>query len=161
VKLILDEAREKLRTAEDYLDKKMYDQASNFVRITRDLLAKAEYELSVALPIKPPITIIQILQYWLIIIVGLLIAIITLIVYLLRRTKALERLKIQIPDLRSLVIGKRLVADLQKEKEKIEKFLSLIESEHVQGIISKESYEELKRKNEEKLAEIERKLEMK
>lgn len=159
VKSILDDARGRLRTAQDYLDKNMYNESSNFVRVTRDLLDEAEYELSVATPTKAPILVIELLQYWLLIIVGLLIAIIGLIVYLLRRTRALERIKVQVPDLGKLVLGKRILADLQKEKEKIEKFLTLIESEHIQGIISKESYEELRSKNQEKLNEIERKLE--
>ena len=48
---------------------------------------------------------------------------------------------------------------LIEEKEKINKVIALLDAEVKEGIISKEAYDELKKRNLDKLEEIERKLE--
>lgn len=157
VKSILTEARDRITSAEDYLDQKKYDEATNLVRNVRDLLARAEYELKVAKVIVA-VPIIELLPYWLLLITIILIVIVVLILYMLRKTKTFGKLRVAVPEIRKMVLGKETLVDLRKEKEKINKMLSLLEKEYRQGIISKESYEELKKTNEEKLRGIEFKL---
>jgi hypothetical protein len=159
VKTFLGEARDRIGYAENYSNNKMYDEAAIVIRNIKDLLAKAEYELEVAQSIKPPLTFLQMLKYWFYAIVAFLIAILILIVYLIRKTRPFTKFKkMTMPELRKAVLGKHIISELEKEKEKLEKMLNLIESEYKQEIISKESYEELKKRTEEKLNEIREKL---
>jgi hypothetical protein len=161
VKGMLDNARDKIATAEKYLENKMYEDASDMIRITRNYLDKAEYELQVAQPIsKPPYEmIISIIQRWFIAIFFSLAAGILFITLFLIKGKKYE-VKIELPPstLKKIVVGQLTVQKLEKEKEKIEKMLSILEKQYKEGIISKESYEELKTKNEQVFSEIERKL---
>jgi hypothetical protein len=158
VKDILDRARERITIAEGYLDKKMYDETTNLIRNIRDLLDEAEYELKVAKLISAPPT----LRYWILGITGALIGISVVILYVLRKIRAFEKPRIPMPEIRTelkkLVLGRETLDKLEKEREKIEKMLVLIENEYKQGIISEESYRELKKKNEEKIKEIEEKM---
>jgi hypothetical protein len=158
VKSLLEEARKRIGDAENYLNSKMYDEASILVRNIKDLLSKAKYELEVAPSLKPTPTILEILKYWFYLIVAFLVAIFVLIIYMIRRTKPFVKFKESIPALRRAVFGKHISAELQKEKDKIEKMLNLIEAEYRKGIISKESYEELKNRDMEKLNDINVKL---
>ena len=158
IKSLLEEARKRIGDAENYVNNKMYDEASILVRNIKDLLSKAKYELEVAPSVKPTPTILQTLKRWFYLIVAFLVAIFVLIVYLIRRTKHFVKFKESIPTLRRAVFGKHISAELQKEKDKLEKMLNLIEAEYRKGIISKESYEELKNRNVEKLNEINVKL---
>jgi hypothetical protein len=60
--------------------------------------------------------------------------------------------------LKKAVVGVVSAQRLKEEREKINKMLAIIEKEYREGIISKESYEELRKKTEEKLVELERKI---
>lgn len=161
VKGMLDNARDKIAMAERYLENKMYEYASDMVRITRSYLDKAEYELQVAQPIaKPPYEmIVSTIQKWLILILLSFAAGIVFVTLFVIKGKKYE-VKIELPSstLRKIVVGQLTVQKLEKEKEKIEKILSILEKQYKEGIISKESYEELKTKNEQMFSEIERKL---
>lgn len=158
VKSLLEEARKRIGDAENYLNKNMYDEASILVINIKDLLSQAKYELEVAPSLKPTPTTLQILKRWFYLIVAFLVAIFVLIVYMIRRTKPFVKVKESVPALRRAILGKHISAELQKEKNKIEKMLNLIEAEYNKGIISKESYEELKNRNMEKLNDINVKL---
>ncbi|RLG20691.1 hypothetical protein DRN74_04885, partial [Candidatus Micrarchaeota archaeon] len=48
--------------------------------------------------------------------------------------------------------------ELKKQKLEIETLLESLENDYREGLISEESYKEIKQKNEERLAEIEKKI---
>jgi hypothetical protein len=162
VKEMLDIARDKIALAEKYLDKKMYDDASDTVRIVKNYLDKAEFELQVAQPIvKPPYeAMVETVKKWFLLIALSLASGIVFIILILMRSKKYYEVKIEIPPsiLKRAIVGQITIQKLEREKEKIEKTLSILEKQYREGLISKESYEELKTKSEELLSEIERKL---
>jgi hypothetical protein len=162
VKEMLDIARDKIALAEKYLDKKMYDDASDTIRIVKNYLDKAEFELQVAQPIvKPPYeAIVETVKKWFLLIILSLTSGIVFIILILMRSKKYYEVKIEIPPstLKKAIVGQITIQKLEREKEKIEKTLSILEKQYKEGLISKESYEELKTKSEELLSEIERKL---
>jgi ElaB/YqjD/DUF883 family membrane-anchored ribosome-binding protein len=158
VKSLLEEARKRIIDAEKYLNSKMYDEASLLVRNIKDILSQAKDELEVALSLKATPTILHMSKRWFYLLVVCVVAIFVLAIYIIRKTKPFVKFKESIPALRRVVLGKHVLVELEKEKDKIEKMLNLIEAEYRKGIISKESYEELKNRNMEKLDDIKAKL---
>jgi len=161
VKELLDDARDKLMIAERYLNEKLYDDAKEMTEMAREYLDKAEYELQIAKPVERPVLadLIAALRKWLLLILMTVIGSTTLILILVIRGRKYE-MKVSIPPevLKRAVIGVVSAQKLREEKEKLNKILAILEEEYREGIISKESYEELKKKTEEKIAEIEKKL---
>jgi|GEM_PF-3944686 hypothetical protein len=161
VKELLDNARDKLTIAERYLNEKLYDDAKNMVELARQYLDKAEYELQVAKPVEKPAiaSLVELLQKWLLLILAAVVGGISIVLFVVLRGRKYE-VKVSVPPetLKKAVIGVVSAQKLKEEREKINKMLAIIEKEYREGIISKESYEELKKKTEEKLVELERKL---
>lgn len=161
VKGLLDDARDKLMIAERYLNEKLYDDAKEMTEMAREYLDKAEYELQIAKPVERPVLadLIAALRKWLLLILMAVIGSATLILILVIRSRKYE-MKVSIPPevLKRAIIGVVSAQKLREEKEKLNKILAILEEEYREGIISKESYEELKKKTEEKIAEIEKKL---
>ena len=65
-----------------------------------------------------------------------------------------KSMKHSVFEMKRVVIGRKTIEELKKEERKIEKMLNILKREYTEGIISKQSYEELKSKNEERLTEI-------
>ena len=161
VKQLLDNARDKLTIAERYLNQKLYDDAKDMVDMARQYLEKAEYELQVAKPLEKPVlaNLIELLQKWLLLVLAIIVGCISVVLFVVLRGIKYEA-KVSVPPetLKKAVIGVVSAQKLKEEREKINKMLAIIEREYREGIISKESYEELRKKAEEKLHELERKL---
>lgn len=161
VKNLLDSARDKLGIAERYLNQKLYDDAKDMVDMVRNYLDKAEYELEIAKPVEEPpyATLVAVLQKWLLLILAAVVGGMALILFFVIRARRYE-VKVKIPPetLKKAVVGVVSAQKLKEEREKINKMLSVLEKEYREGIISKESYEELKKKNEERLVELEKRI---
>ncbi|MCS7134874.1 MAG: hypothetical protein NZ893_00325, partial [Candidatus Aenigmarchaeota archaeon] len=164
VLLILGEAKRNIDEAEDLLKRKDYDNAlekimaaSNLIDRAREMLPKLPKAKPMVLPGLPLSTFFGILI--------VLILVSAIIVFMIRKkiidlkklfkkekseTEMIaEALKKEAPEKQALL----------EEKEKINKVIALLDAEVKEGIISKEAYDELKKRNLEKLEEIERKLE--
>ncbi len=151
---MIDEARGKLNSAEGYVYRKGYDKAIELIRDVEDLTKEIEYEISVAPPIKPPPMLIPV--EWLIILILLTILIMLLIYNFLKR-KTPQKILPEV-NLKEMIVEKDKKGKINKELEELREACSLIEEEFKEGLLSKESYEELKSKYEEKISLLERKL---
>ncbi|MCX6742486.1 MAG: hypothetical protein NTX24_04940 [Candidatus Pacearchaeota archaeon] len=155
VRLLLDNAREEIRTAGTNLYNRDYNEAANAISMASDYLDKAEYELQIAKMIVK--SFFQ--QWWVISIIIFLAALVFIILFLKIFNKVFnKKLSITPVFLRKLVVEQLLVQKAENEKAKIRRMLALLEREYREGIISKDSYFELKNKNEEKLLDIEQKI---
>ncbi len=164
VRTLLDEAKKNIDEAEDLINKKDYDNAlqkiiaaSNLINRAREMLPKLPKATPMVLPGLP------VSRFLLILIILILVS--TIIVFMIKKKiidlsklfksskneaeMVAEAIKKESPEKQSLL----------EEKERINKVIALLDSELKEGIISKESYEELKKRNQEKLEEIERRLE--
>lgn len=158
-KELLDESRGNIRIAEEYLDSQMYDKVKNKVRITRDLLDKAEIEIKTAkkyfIPLFGPMAI----QYQLLIVTGILIFVLVLIIYVVKKVKHISPKRIpSAKELKKMVLPRKNLKKLKDEKERLKKTLKLLKEENKEGIISDETYKELKENNQKKLRGIYKKL---
>ena len=154
-KEILEEARRDIRIADEYLDAGLYDKAKDKIRIARDLLDQTEMEIKTAkkylIPFFGPLAI----QYQLLILTGILILTLALIIYVVKKVKHISPKKIpSAAELKRMILPQRDLKKLEEEKEKLEKTLELLEDEYKEGLISEESYKELKENNEKKLRKI-------
>jgi len=80
---------------------------------------------------------------------------IVLIIYIVRKVKHISPKRIpSTKELKKMILPKKDLSKLKEEKEKLEKTIKLLEEEHKEGIISDESFKELKENNEAKLKKI-------
>jgi len=158
VRDILKEAKYLLDASENQVNDNMYNQATETINEVRDLIKKVEYELSIVSPI-PPITVLGVPWEWILL---LIIIAFILIFYLIR--KKVKMAHIRVPGLKVGLHIKKLILDgkklknLEEELENLKESENLIEEEYKEGLISKESYNELKSKYEEKILNIENEL---
>ncbi|MCX6819230.1 MAG: NEW3 domain-containing protein [Candidatus Aenigmarchaeota archaeon] len=152
---MLYEIKDMVRIAEKYTDMNDYDTALAMIKTIKDMLDKAgtELEISQIIASRPLET-----SYLLLIII-IIVILIVVIYWLNKRMKLFEKsMKQYIFETKRLVVGRKTVTELQKEKGIIEKMLKILKKEYDEGLISKNSYEELKNNNEKRLSEIERKI---
>lgn len=154
-KEILEDARSNIRIAQEYLDSKMYDKAKERIMVTKDLLNQAEMEIKTAkkylFPFFGPLGV----QYQLLTVTAILILALILIIYIVKKVKHISPKNIpSAAEIKKMILPKRNLKMLEDEKDKLEKTLKLLEEEYKQGIISEESYKELKESNERKLKKI-------
>jgi uncharacterized membrane protein len=159
VERLLEEAKIQVGYAEDYLLRKMYDDALESVFVARNLLDRAKYALSIA----PYIEHIF-LPTWLIIVL-IILAIVILAIFIWSRRMGIDLSRIMRPSMKEVKEAVQVVKEKPEEKEallaerdKVNRMLKLLETERKEGIISNKAYKELKFRNETKLAEIEKKL---
>lgn len=162
----LNQAKIALENAENYLNAKMYDECITSIGRARDLIDKAEQALSVAPPISiTPTKPVEVVPTWIpfvfsfLSLLVLIIILIIIIIYLLKRRRE-EEIRPSIEEIKRIkdVIEKEPREVLERRRDAIKETLKIIEREHRMGLLSSESYGELKRKNEEKLEIIEKKL---
>ncbi|MCW1296998.1 MAG: NEW3 domain-containing protein [Candidatus Parvarchaeota archaeon] len=163
---LLNQAKMALENAENYLNMKMYDECIASIGRARDLIDKAEQALLIApvirvIPEKP----VEVLPNWIPYIFSflsllILIIVLTMIIFYLLKRKREEEIRPSIEEIKRVkeVIEREPKDILERKRDAIKEALKVIEREHRMGLLSTESYGELKRKNEEKLAIIERKL---
>ncbi|MEM5799855.1 MAG: hypothetical protein QXZ43_04300, partial [Candidatus Aenigmatarchaeota archaeon] len=163
VLLLLDEAKKNIDDAESMLERKDYDNALEKIMAAGNLINRAR-EMLPKLPKAKPMVLPGLPLSTFLIILIILILVSTILVFMIKKkiidlsklfkkekTEAemvAEALKKESPEKQALL----------EEKEKINKVIALLDAEVREGIISKEAYEELKKRNQEKLEEIERKL---
>jgi len=157
---LIDQIKEKIREAKDYLNKKMYDDALSAVYVGWNLLERAKYLLSKAPFIQPLVTLIPI---WLIVVLVVLIAVIIILLFFVRRIKGSveDIFKLHLPRMKPTTVAVEKMREkesLSKEIASVRRVINLLEREFKDGLISEKAYENLKKRNEEKIASLERKI---
>ena len=157
VKVYLTEASPLLEAASNDISNNLLDAASEKIRNAEISIQKAEYDLSVAssnliteeaMPISP--------EWILIIVLSIIIISLFLWFFVLKKNVYTRKIPGKIPGLKikrmiKQETGKRKSAD---EIKSLEEAASLLEEEYREGLISKESYEEMKTKYEEKILNL-------
>jgi uncharacterized membrane protein len=153
---ILDDAESEIRLAEGYLKEELYDASLESIYTAWRLLEEAEDLLEkMFLGITVP---------WWVFLIIIFALIITGLIFLYRKIS--ENLKIMI---RGRISEARQVAGtvkgagleiekLREERTKTSRMLMLLENQFKQGIISKEAYDSLKKRSEERIAELDKKI---
>ncbi|MEM5843379.1 MAG: hypothetical protein QXL97_01525, partial [Candidatus Aenigmatarchaeota archaeon] len=148
VEKIIIKCEELVRLIEDFIKSKEYTEATIKIYELRGLIDKGFYLLEIAEPIVE-------IEWQKILIIGILIiAAISVIVIIITYISSVRRIqKITYKAIESTVEElKKLKVERKKEDvEKYKRMLEIIEKEYKEGIISKETYEELKKKYEEKI----------
>ena len=166
----IESVKEQIDLAEDYLSKKMYDEALSAVQTGWTFLERARYYLSIAPFIE--ILIETIFPPWLIILLIILVATIIILVFFVKRMKGVfDRIfRIQVPQAPGMlkpgarpkpsVLMEKMEerGKLEKEAANIKRVINLLEREHREGLITDNAYNDLKRRNEEKLKKVEGRL---
>ena len=159
VEKLIDEIKEQISIAEEDLNQRKYDDAIAAVNTAWNLIEKARYLLAKA-PFYKVIAVPTIPLWLIILIVILAVALVLLFLFFKRARGILERaLRPHFEEIKG--IKEAMVAEkreLEEERARIKRMLRLLDEELREGIISRKAYEELKARNEAKLAEIERKL---
>lgn len=160
VELLIEGAKEKIDLAENRLNSKAYGDASDLLTIAKGYLEEAERALQTLRPIqKPPISAITLIQERVWVLLPAFFVVLVILLSVTVRKKYKVGIRVKPSTLKRVVVGQLTAQRLENEREKIEKMLSILEKQYNEGIISKESYEELKSRNKERLAEIEKRLE--
>lgn len=138
--------------------KRMYSNSLIVVNTIDNLLERADYIISTAkfTPIAPQqrISIITEFPDWLLYMLLLIILLIVLaVLYWMRQTKDMERLLVtrDSGQIKSAVMEAENLQALEAEKDRIKQFLRTLEREYDNNLVSHESYEELKKKNRDRL----------
>lgn len=154
---IFNEIKNELNLAEEQVYNKMYTQETESIRDVEKLFIKAKFEISNPLPIietkeNESISIKDLMLYSSGL--GIFILLITLI-YLIRKVKIENKVRLPNLRIRELIIENKRLKELESEIGKIRESQEIIEEEYRENMISKESYEELRLKYQEKLLELE------
>jgi hypothetical protein len=164
IKEMLSEAQSLLSVASDFVNSGLYEDATEKIIDAENFIKKAEYELSIV-PTRTIATSESISLEWILIISLIIIIIGMFLFFVLIR----GNLVIKIPGLSLGKFPVRKVPGLKVKrfldegkaskgtKDKIQSLKdaeSLLEEEYSEGLISKESYEELKSKYEEKILDL-------
>ncbi len=162
---LLDESENQLGYAERYLDKRMYSNSLIVVNTIDNMLERADYIISTAKfsPIAPQqkISITTEFPDWLLYLLLLIILMILLaVLYWMRQTKDIERLLVtkDSGQIKSAVMDSENLQALEAEKDRIKQFLRTLDREYENNLVSRESYEELKKKNRDRLLALSLKL---
>ncbi|MBU3957608.1 MAG: hypothetical protein KKB25_00870, partial [Nanoarchaeota archaeon] len=145
----LDGIKLQAENAESLLDRKLYDGASSTIITIKELLNTLEADIDALRKEKAE----PLLASWALFgIIGLGVLLVIFFIYLSRKIKGSEKFTLQkFSEIKRLVLGKTAGAGLRGDMEKTRKMIKLIQKEYNEGMITKETYEELKRINEEKL----------
>jgi hypothetical protein len=156
VELLMEQIENLTGAADKYVIERRYDDVLRNVETSWGLLKRIR-ELLLVAPIKQA----EAVPWWmLIIIVALASVIIVLALFMNKIRKSLNdtfRYKSAEPKVTTITMQKiNEMEIMNKEKEKINRVIALLEKEHAEGLISDMSFEELKKRNKDKLAEIEK-----
>ncbi|NIP40150.1 MAG: hypothetical protein GTN39_01370 [Candidatus Aenigmarchaeota archaeon] len=157
---LIDQIKERIDDAKDYLNKKMYDDALSAVYVGWNLLERAKYQLSKAPFIQPLVTFIP---PWLIVVLVILVLVIIILLFFVRKIKGrVESIfKLQLPRAKPRTVLVEKIEEkesLAREVASVRRVLNLLEREFKDGLISEKAYGNLKKRNEEKLASLEKKM---
>jgi len=152
---LIKDIEDEIDIAKNYLEKEVYDAALDSVYNAWKLIRDAEDLLDQILsqPIIP---------WWLILIIIFGVVIAILILFMRKMTKNLKiLLKGRLSEARQVagtVKGSGSVDGLRTEKAKNERMMKLLENQYKSGIISKEAYESMKKRSEQKIVDIEKRI---
>lgn len=160
----IDRIEEQIDLAEDYLEDKMYEESLSAIHTGWGHIEKARYYLSIAPFIE--ILIETIFPPWLILLFIILAVVIGVLLLFVKRMKGVfDRVfRMQVPGAPGGVKPSVMVEKIkekeqyQKQAANIRRVLGLIEKEFKEGLITESAYNDLKRRNEEKLKKIEERL---
>lgn len=157
---LIDQIKEKLGEAKDYLNKKMYDDALSAVYVGWNLLERAKYLLSKATFVQPLVTFIPL---WLIVVLIILVSIIIILIFFVKKMKGSveDIFKLHLPRMKPTTVLVEKMEEKEtagKEIANVKRVLNLLEREFKDGLISEKAYENLKKRNEEKLASLEKRM---
>ncbi len=145
-----------ISVAENYLNNKKYDDASNAIYNVREMINTLRGDLESLRREKAEAPLIS---WMLIAIIGLVAAIAVIFVYFYRKIKGNETLAMQkFYEMKRMILGRASGARTMNDMEKTRRMIRLIQKEYDEELISKETYEELKRINEEKLLTLSKKM---
>jgi len=157
---LLDDAENEIKLAEGYLRENLYDAALDSVYAAWELLDNAEKLLNKLLTgFALPPEILTLLIFALVVL-----AVIAFLVFAYRKMN--KRLSLilrgRLSEARQVagtVRGAGLETEkLREEKAKTTRMMALLESQYRQKIISREAYESLKNRSEQRLAELDKKI---
>ncbi len=157
----IDQVQKYIAEAEDFLRQEQIDDAYSSTQIADTLLAKGT-ALLIAAPFAPP-TYAQ-LPDWITLALGVIGTGMGILVFWFirrRKKKKPEEAKEQPSVLEKVsgVLEKTDKPSLQREKKKVSRALRLLEDELTDGTISQSAYNELRKRYDRKLIEIDKKLE--
>jgi uncharacterized membrane protein len=152
---LIGQIRGKIKEAEDYLSDQKYDAALGSIYAGWELYNKAAGLLESA-TLKTPV---ELVPMWLLIVILLLVGLILFLVVVMRKLSLNMKILLrgrytEAKTVAGIVKREPMVENLREEKEKIERMLSLLESQYKQGIISKEAYDGLRASSEAKLQNL-------
>jgi hypothetical protein len=152
---LFDQIDNETKLAEISVKTGNYVQATEYIREVDGLVIKASFEVS-----NPPVVedtksqqvpLDSILIYTPLAVIAFLL---TMLIYLLRKTKIKNRVRIPNLRIREAVIDNKKLTQLESEIRKTLDSQMLLEDEYKQGLISKGSYDELKTQYQEKIVEL-------
>lgn len=156
---ILYQIRSELNMAKDQINNKQYTQVTETIRDVGKLFIEASFDIS-----NPPgpietkgnqnFDISSKDIFFISLGIGIVVLLIALI-YLLRKIKIENKVRLPNLRLKELIVENKRLKEVEKEIEKTKEAQSIIEEESKENMISKESYDELKVKYQEKLLELE------
>lgn len=154
---LMYQIKSELNSAESDVQGKMYTQVTNSIRDVEQLLIKVKFEVSnpppeaetkkqISLPFESiiffaPFVVIAIMS--------------VLLIYLIRKVKIQNSVRLPNLKLKEAIVENKRVIELEKEISKTIGSQKLIDEEYRQGMISKESYDELRLKYQERLVNLE------
>jgi hypothetical protein len=160
---LLIEAQSVLNGASGYVADGQYEEAANDIIDAENLIKKAEYELSIA-SAEDVITSEAIPIEWILIIALVIIILLMFTFFAFNRRRPSRRVPMvdfqRGPRIKSGLKIKKLLREgrmskkAEEEISRLKEAESLLEEEYSEGLISKESYEELKAKYEEKILDV-------
>lgn len=155
---ILNQIKAKLDLSEEQITEKMYNNVTENIREAEKLFIMAEFELSNPSRSEEtkPFLDINLSSNELLIFssVGIILSLVAL-TYLVRKIKIQNKVRVPNLKVKELVVDNQKLKDLEQEIEKIRESQRMIEGEYRDNIISKESYDELRSKYQEKLLGLE------
>jgi uncharacterized membrane protein len=152
---LIKDIENEIELAENYLQKELYDAALDAVYNAWQLIKEAEDLLE-------DILARGLLPWWVILIIVFGVVIAVLVVFMRRMMKNLRiLLRGRLSEARQVAGAVKPKGDvdiLRTEKSKNQRMLGLLESQYRSGIISKDAYESMRKRSEEKINEIDRKI---
>lgn len=162
-KATLAGAQAQMGFADKYWSLEIYDRTLSIIRDTETIMDSLEYELELVTSSfkpqdkKPAVEIFPASGLMLGIGAAVLAAIILMSAWVLKMARVMDSvLRVRaMSELKNIVIGRKAEIDVVRgDGAKIQWLLSTIEKQYKNGLISKETYEELKAQNEKKLSNI-------
>lgn len=158
-KVLFYQINSELNMAQDQVNSKQYTQETETIRDIEKLFIEATFDVSN--PPRPIETksnqnfdISSKDVFFMSLGVGIIILLAAL-TFLVRKIKIENKVRIPNLRLRELIVENKRLKEVEQEIEKIKEAQSIIEEESKENMISKESYDELKVKYQEKLLELE------